>query len=47
LFAKKITALENMANLNQLPPKGFWIMALPMKIKSGSGAPLRIVAAIF
>ena len=46
LFAKGLTAYENLANLDILPPKGFWIMALPMKIKGGSGAPLRIVAAV-
>jgi kynurenine formamidase len=33
-----------VANLGKLPAKGFWIMAFPMKIKGGSGAPLRIVA---
>ncbi len=47
LFANNLTAYENVANLEQLPPKGFWIMALPMKIRSGSGAPLRIVAVVF
>lgn len=47
LFAGNLTAYENVAHLDQLPPKGFWIMALPMKIRSGSGAPLRIVAAVF
>jgi kynurenine formamidase len=47
LFANNLTAYENVANLDQLPDKGFWIMALPMKIKGGSGAPLRIVAVLF
>lgn len=46
LFAKNIPALENVANLDQLPPKGFSVIALPMKIKNGSGGPLRIVAII-
>jgi kynurenine formamidase len=27
-----------------LPLKGFSVIALPMKIKGGSGGPLRIVA---
>ena len=36
--------MENLANLGQLPPTGAWVVALPMKIKGGSGAPLRIVA---
>ena len=44
LFAKNIPALENVANLDKLPAKGFSVIALPMKIKSGSGGPLRIVA---
>jgi kynurenine formamidase len=46
LFANNLTAYENVANLDNLPAKGFWIIALPMKIKGGSGAPLRIVALI-
>lgn len=44
LFEKNIPAFENVANLDQLPLKGFSIIALPMKIKGGSGGPLRIVA---
>ena len=46
LFEKNIPAFENVANLDQLPVKGFTIIALPMKIKGGSGGPLRIVAVI-
>jgi kynurenine formamidase len=45
-FAAGIPALENVANLDLLPVKGFQIVALPMKIKSGSGAPLRIIAIL-
>src|ERR1044072_1883288 len=44
LFEKNIPAFENVANLDQLPVKGFAVIALPMKIKGGSGGPLRIVA---
>jgi len=44
LFAADIPAFENVANLDQLPVKGFTIVALPMKIKGGSGGPLRIIA---
>jgi kynurenine formamidase len=36
---------ENVAHLDQLPAKGVYIVALPMKIGGGSGAPLRIIAA--
>ena len=46
LFAKNIPAFENVANLDQLPAKGFTIVALPMKIKGGSGGPLRIIAML-
>jgi kynurenine formamidase len=46
LFAHGLTAYENLARLDELPPKGFWVMALPMKIRGGSGAPLRIVALV-
>lgn len=46
LFDKNIPALENVANLDQLPLKGFSVIALPMKIKGGSGGPLRIVAML-
>ena len=46
LFEKDIPALENVANLDQLPEKGFSVIALPMKIKGGSGGPVRIVAFV-
>jgi kynurenine formamidase len=39
-----IAGFENVANLNKLPPRGAYVVALPMKIKGGSGAPLRIIA---
>jgi kynurenine formamidase len=41
-----VVGLENVANLEQLPEKGFWIVALPMKIGGGSGGPVRIVALL-
>ena len=44
LYAQNISGFENVANLDKLPTKGAFIIALPMKIKGGSGAPLRIVA---
>lgn len=46
LFDKNIPAFENVANLDMLPAKGALVVALPMKIKGGSGGPLRIVALI-
>ena len=44
LFEKNIPAFENVAALDQLPATGAYIVALPLKIKDGSGGPLRIVA---
>jgi kynurenine formamidase len=44
--AAGVPGLENLANLDQLPEAGAWIIALPMKIARGSGGPLRIVALI-
>ena len=46
LFASNIPAFENVANLDRLPAKGSFIVALPMKIEGGSGGPLRIVAVL-
>lgn len=46
LFEDDIPGFENVANLDQLPPTGAYIVALPMKIKNGSGAPLRIAAHV-
>ena len=37
---------ENVANLDQLPETGIYVVALPMKVGKGSGAPLRIIAGI-
>lgn len=44
--AANVPGLENLANLEELPETGAWIIALPMKIAGGSGGPLRIVALI-
>jgi len=44
LFERNIPAFENVANLEQLSATGAMVFALPMKIKGGSGGPLRIVA---
>lgn len=44
LYEQNVPAFENVANLDQLPEAGFTVIALPMKIKGGSGGPLRIVA---
>ena len=45
LAAHAICGFENVANLSQLPARGAYIVALPMKIAGGTGGPLRIIAA--
>jgi kynurenine formamidase len=44
--AANVPIFENVAALDRLPAKGATIFALPMKIKGGSGAPLRIFALL-
>jgi len=39
-----VPGLENLDHLDALPERGAWVVALPMKIAGGSGAPLRAVA---
>jgi len=46
LMTRNIPAFENVTNLNQLPATGAHVVALPMKIRGGSGGPLRIVALV-
>lgn len=46
LLTENIPVFENLTNLNQLPNINFEVIALPMKIKGGSGAPLRVVAIL-
>jgi len=41
-----VPGLENIANLEEVPETGAWIVALPIKIAGGSGGPLRIVALL-
>ena len=38
--------LENVANLEKVPSKGAIVMALPIKIKGGTGGPVRIIAIL-
>jgi kynurenine formamidase len=38
--------LENVAALEQLPPSGATVYALPIKIKGGTGGPVRIIAVL-
>lgn len=46
LCGSNVTAYENIANLGQLPATGSYLVAAPMKIRGGSGSPLRLLAWI-
>ena len=46
LFERDIPAFENLTALDRLPPRGAVLIALPMKIGGGSGAPLRAIAVL-
>jgi kynurenine formamidase len=46
LMTQNIPVFENVANLDKVPAVGAEVIALPIKIKGGSGGPLRIVALI-
>ncbi len=39
-----VLGLENLVNLEQLPATGAIVIAMPMKIAHGSGAPARVIA---
>lgn len=38
--------LENVAELDKLPPRGFQLIVAPMKIENGTGGPTRIFALL-
>jgi kynurenine formamidase len=44
--AANVPGLENLTNLEQLPARGAFVVALPMKIEGGSGGPLRAIALV-
>lgn len=44
LASNKLYNLENVKLTQALPEKGFHLFVMPMKLKSGSGAPVRIFA---
>jgi kynurenine formamidase len=46
LYDRNIPAFENVASLERLPVTGATVVALPMKIKGGSGAPLRLIGIL-
>ncbi|MGH7726874.1 MAG: cyclase family protein [Candidatus Eiseniibacteriota bacterium] len=44
--AKNVPGFENLRGLDRLPPRGAYVIALPMKIEGGSGGPLRAIALV-
>ena len=46
LYERMVPGFENLTNLDSLPARGAYLVALPMKIGGGSGAPLRAVAIV-
>lgn len=39
-------AIENLARLEKLPARGFYLFAAPIKIETGSGGPARVFAVL-
>ena len=46
IYGSDIPGFENVANLQEIPEVGAFVVALPMKVAGGSGGPLRIVAFV-
>ena len=46
LLSHNVPIFENLADLHDLPEKGFDVIALPMKISGGTGGPLRVIAVV-
>jgi len=46
LLSENVPVFENLADLHDLPHRGFDVIALPMKIGGGTGGPLRIIAVV-
>ncbi|XP_035695432.1 isatin hydrolase-like [Branchiostoma floridae] len=46
LLPNNIIIIENVGHLNEMPPTGSTVYAMPIKIGDGSGAPSRVFAII-
>ncbi len=44
--AHNIYHLENLADMSGLPPSGAYLLALPAKLRGGSGGPVRVLALV-
>lgn len=43
---RNVPGFENLTRLEELPPRGALVVALPMSIRGGTGGPLRAVALV-
>ena len=43
---RRVPHMENLCNLNLLVGKRFTFIALPLKIRKGTGSPIRAVAIL-
>ena len=41
-----VPAMENLASLDNVPPTGATLMAMPLKTRGGSGGPVRVVVFV-
>ena len=46
LLPRGVLILENASNLSSVPPKGAYLIALPLKIGEGTGSPTRAIALV-
>ena len=46
LLPRGVLLLENACNLARVPPKGAYLVALPLKVREGTGCPVRAVAFV-
>jgi arylformamidase len=46
LMSRHIILIENLNNLNQLPPGGFIFSCFPLRIREGDGSPVRAVGIV-
>jgi len=46
VYPANIFGLENVAQMEKLPARGAWLIALPVKVTGGTGGPVRIVGVI-
>ncbi|MEL7122642.1 MAG: cyclase family protein, partial [Bacteroidota bacterium] len=44
LLQGKVSIIEGLTNLESISSDKVWLMALPLKIKDGDGAPARVIA---